>query len=188
MTDDPRLAELEAILRATPVIDVLPHLSNLGLVDCWLAGGAVRNPVWTARFQADLKIKDYDIVFYDLNGDRAQEQAAKDKLQAAFPDCQFDVKNHASFCRWRHNDAHTEPHKSVTDGVSKWLHTATAVGVRLSPSGTFEWLAPHGIDDLWNGIIRPTPAQVANPASAAKADEFLRSCPALRQANPSQHP
>ncbi len=37
----------------------------------------------------------------ELAADRSQELAAKGTLTAQFPDYKFDVKNQASFARWR---------------------------------------------------------------------------------------
>ncbi|MBC6436016.1 hypothetical protein FM036_43825, partial [Nostoc sp. HG1] len=44
---------------------------------------------------------------------------------------QFDVKNQASFARWRLG---SRPYTSTEDGITDWLHTATAVA-RISHKG-----------------------------------------------------
>jgi hypothetical protein len=38
---------------------------------------------------------------------------------------------------------------------------------------------PYGLDDLFNGIIRPTPAHLHNPDAESKAAWFLQKCPCL---------
>jgi hypothetical protein len=178
---------LQKILVDSPVGAVLPAIALLNLPNWWLAGGAVRNTVWRSLFGNDcqLVINDFDIAFFDalgdseallLSADRSQELTAKAILTAQFPDYKFDVKNQASFARWRPG---RRPYSSTEDGVTDWLHTATAVGVRLDEQGQWQLFTPYGLDDLFNGIIRPTPAHLHNPDAESKAASFLQKCPCL---------
>jgi len=112
-----------------------------------------------------------------VDSDRSQELTAKASLTAQFPDYKFDVKNQASFARWRPG---RRPYSSTEHGVTDWLHTATAVGVRLDEQGQWQLFTPYGLDDLFNGIIRPTPAHIHNPDAESKATSFLQRCPCLR--------
>lgn len=172
--------QLRQILAASPVGEVLPAIAAVGLPDWWLAGGAVRNTVWRALFgpECGLRIKDFDVAFFDAAGDRAQELAAKAQLSAQFPQYEFDVKNQASFAVWR---AGRQTYTSSEDGVANWLHTATAVGVRIDGAGQWQVFAPYGLDDLFQGIIRPSPAHTANPDAQQKGEGFLAKCPMLKQ-------
>ncbi|MBW4680889.1 MAG: nucleotidyltransferase family protein [Microcoleus vaginatus WJT46-NPBG5] len=172
---------LQKILVDSPVGVVLPAISLLNLPNWWLAGGAVRNTVWKSLFgdECQLIINDFDIAFFDALGDRDQELAAKATLTAQFPDYKFDVKNQASFARWR---AGSRVYNSTEDGVSDWLHTATAVGVRLDEQGQWQFFTPYALDDIFNGIIRPTPAHLHNRNAENKAASFLQKCPCLRLA------
>lgn len=158
-------------------------MAQLNLPAWWLAGGAVRNTVWQSLFGAEcaLTINDFDLAFFDQDGNRAQELAAKAYLAAQFPDYVFDVKNQASFARWRSG---RRPYSSTEDGIADWLHTATAVGVRCNTAGCWEFFTPYGLDDLFNGMVRPTPAHTHNPDAAQKAASFLQRCACLRSASP----
>jgi hypothetical protein len=169
---------LQTVLADTPIGIVLPAIAQLNLPNWWLAGGAVRNSVWRSIFgyTCALVINDFDIAFFDEGGDRSQELAAKAKLTQEFPNYQFDVKNQASFARWRPG---RRPYTSTEDGVQDWLHTATAVGVRINAQGRWEFFTPYGLDDLFGGIIRPTPAHINNPDAHHKASAFLAKCPHL---------
>ncbi|BAY99507.1 hypothetical protein NIES37_34900 [Tolypothrix tenuis PCC 7101] len=172
---------LQMILADSPVGIILRAIAQLNLPDWWLAGGAVRNTVWRAIFGNDcaLVIKDFDIAFFDIQGNRSQELTAKAILQEQFPNQEFDVKNQASFARWRDGE---RTYNSTEDGISQWLHTATAVGVRLNAQGEWEFFTPYGLDDLFNGIIRPTPVNVDNNNARQKASSFLQKCPYLQLA------
>ncbi|MBW4616910.1 MAG: nucleotidyltransferase family protein [Desmonostoc vinosum HA7617-LM4] len=170
---------LQMILADTPIGIVLPAIAQLSLPNWWLAGGAIRNTVWRSIFGNDceLFIKDFDIAFFDQAGNRSQELAAKASLTEQFPNDLFDVKNQASFARWRPGD---RPYTSTEDGIKEWLHTATAVGVRLDTQGQWQFFTPYGLDDLFNGIIRPTPTHIHNQDAHNKASGFLQKCSCLR--------
>ena len=180
-SDSALARRLVEIIDAAGMRDILRAIRDERLPDWWLAGGAVRNTVWRALFPKDctLGIKDFDIAFFEADSGREREQAAKANLSQRFPDQQFDVKNQASFGVWR--EWHFQ-FDSTEDGISHWLHTATAVGVRVNADDEMEIFAPYGLDDLFNGIIRPTPYVAGSQASADKGAEFLKKCPSLREA------
>ncbi|MGB3637261.1 MAG: nucleotidyltransferase family protein [Rivularia sp. (in: cyanobacteria)] len=173
------VVRLQNILADSPVGDVLPAISQVNLPNWWLAGGALRNTVWRSIFGEDcqLFIKDFDIAFFDENGSRNQELAAKAILTNLFPDYLFDIKNQASFARWRSGK---KTFISTEDGIKNWLHTTAAIGVRLDNLGEWEFFTPYGLEDLFNGIVRATPANVDNPDAQRKADGYLQKCPCLR--------
>lgn len=170
---------LKAMLAESVVGIVLPDIAQLNLPNWWLAGGAVRNTVWCELFshECSLFIDDFDIAFFDPTGDRSQELAAKVTLNANFPKYKFDMKNQASFGNWRKGN---KTFSSAEDGISNWLHTATAVGVKLDEQGEWKFFAPYGLDDLFAGIIRPTPVHVNNPKAKIKAASFLEHCSHLK--------
>ena len=177
--DSELAARLEKIILDSSVGDVLPAIRDVALPESWLAGGAVRNTVWKALYgdKCQLGIKDFDVVFFDVSGDRQQERAAKAQLELRFPNQEFDVKNQASFGVWR---PWRMSFTSTADGIAHWLHTATAVGVRLNEKGELEILAPHGLTDLFTGVVRPCPSNLNNPEAVAKALTFQAGCPALQ--------
>jgi uncharacterized protein len=170
---------LQILLENSPIKTILPAITELNLPDWWLAGGAVRNTIWHSIFGQDcaLFIKDFDIAFFDEQGTRSQELAAKATLTNQFPDYQFDVKNQANFARWRPGRT---TYTSTQDGITNWLHTATAVGVKLDTQRQWQFFTPYGLDDLFAGVIRPTPTHINNPDAQNKAAEFLQKCPCLR--------
>ena len=173
--------QLQSILIDSQVGAVLPAISQLNLPDWWLAGGALRNTVWRSIFGENCKlfINDFDIAFFDETADRNQELAAKATLNNLFPDYLFDIKNQASFARWRSGK---KTYTSTEDGIKNWLHTTAAIGVRLGNQGQWEFFTPYGLDDLFNGIIRPTPPNIDNPDARRKADGYLQKCPCLQLA------
>lgn len=45
------------------------------------------------------------------------------------------------------------------EAIAAWVETATAVAVRLSSNDEVEMLAPHGVADLVQLVLRPTPTR-----------------------------
>ena len=170
--------DLRAIFTTEEFLPVLRAIRALRLPDWWLAGGAVRNTVWCKLFpnECALTIKDFDIAFFDREGRREQEVAARDALLKEFPHWIFDVKNQASFGDWR---PWHFTFWSSGDGIAHWLHTATAVGIRLNDADEIEIFKPYGLDDLFGGVIRPTWYNADAEAAELKKLDFLQKCPRL---------
>src|SRR5262249_29254616 len=62
----------------------------------------------------------------------------------------------------------SEPaYHDTADAIARWPETATAVAARSS-NGRVELLAPHGVDDLVQMTVRPT------PAFASRQEEYIR--------------
>jgi len=74
------------ILADTRIDIVLRAIAQLNLPNWWLAGGAVRNTVWHSIFGENcrLGIKDFDIAFFDIEGNRSQELAERRLSQNNF--------------------------------------------------------------------------------------------------------
>jgi hypothetical protein len=50
----------------------------------------------------------------------------------------------------------------------------------MTKQGEWQFFTPYGLDDLFKGIIRPTPIHIHNPDADQKAASFLQKCPCLR--------
>lgn len=157
----------------------LIDIRDLDLPDWWVAGGAVRTTVWCHLYRSDcnLKIKDIDVIFFDEKTARETELAAKEKLSMIHQNWFFDVKNQSSFGVWRN-----WPWKftDTIDGIAHFLHTATAVGVKLDRQGILQIAQPYGLDDLFSGVIRRTPFRQEDGAAQRKQLEYMNGCCRLR--------
>jgi hypothetical protein len=151
-----RCAELQALIALDASrLRVLELVRELGLPDCWVAAGFVRNCVWDhlhGRPSSPLP-QDIDVIWY------APEQAVPERdaalelaLQGRDGALAWSVKNQARM-HLRNGD---EPYRSACDAMRHWPETATAVGVRLNDSGDIEVAAPLGLDDLFDLRVRPT--------------------------------
>jgi hypothetical protein len=137
------------------MLRILQAVETLGLPDCWIGAGFIRNAVWDAlsgRPQAS-SWDDVDVIYFcqgDLSADR--DQAIEDALQAMRPDVKWSVKNQARM-HIRNNDrAYTD----TEDALRHWAERCTAIAARRS-GHSVELLAPFGVDDLLSMVVRPTP-------------------------------
>ena len=144
----------------------LRAVAALGLPDCWIGAGFVRNRVWDALcgFAFDTNPPaDLDVVWFDPARASVAEDAAQEaRLHALLPGPDWSVKNQARMhLRNRHR-----PYTSTADALAHWLETATGVAARLTPQGV-EVMAPHGLADLLSLTLRPSPDALADPARLA---------------------
>lgn len=169
---------LTEIIEGSDWYRTLTDIRDLNLPDWWVAGGAVRTTAWKYLFKNDchLKIKDIDLIFFDTNTGRETEQAAKEKLSTIHPDWVFDVKNQSSFGNWR-NWPWT--FSDTVDGIAHFLHTATAVGVKIDERGVLCIAQPYGLEDLFSGCIRRTPFRQEDGAAERKQLEYMDGCSKL---------
>jgi hypothetical protein len=160
--------EIEAFIARQPeMVQLLHAVDALGLPDCWIGAGFVRNAVWDAlhgRAPDCTLLNDVDVVFHD----RADPAAVRDRvlearLAAHVAGVPWSVKNQARM----HTRNHEAPYVDTADALARWPETATAVAVRPA-NGAVELLAPHGIGDLIGLLVRPTPAFMSRRDQVAR--------------------
>ena len=153
--------------RHADMIKLLRAVDELALPDCWIGAGFIRNAVWDALHGREPNcalLNDVDVVFFEpTDATAARDEALEAKLSARCPNVPWSVRNQA-----RMHVRNNEPAYPDTAGaIARWPETATAVAARLS-KGRVELLAPHGVDDLVQLIVRPTPAFIL------RLEEFAR--------------
>ena len=157
-----RLLDLRTLLAADRTrMRILDIVAGLGLPDCWVAAGYVRNAVWDHLhgYPVAPPRGDIDVVWHDRTAiDPAFDGVLEARLRARDATLDWSVKNQARM-HLRNGDA---PYVSATEAMRHWPETATAVGVRLSASGVIEVAAPFGLDDLFSLVVRPTPRFMAD--------------------------
>jgi hypothetical protein len=136
---------------------LLQPVAALGLADCWIGAGLIRNAVWDHLHGLPVEPKagsDVDVAYCD-HGDASLERdlAIERRLLDTFPRVPWSVHNQARMHE-RNGDA---PYRDTADAISCWPETATAVAARILGDDV-EVIAPHGVDDLIGMIVRPSPA------------------------------
>ena len=75
----------------------------------------------------------------------------------------MDVKNQAAVHLWFHEvfGHRVEPLTSIEHAVSTWPEPATCVAVRLRADERLDIVAPLGLADLFDMVVRRNPARVS---------------------------
>ena len=146
--------ELTDIIKSDQLLmSILKAVQVLQLNDCWVAAGVIRNKVWDYLHNVHTEINDIDVIYFDeFDSSIGKEKALESKLREIMPDQPWSVKNQARM----HIKNKLSPYGSSFDGVAHFPETPTAIAVRLN-NNHIEILAPYGLTDLFEGIVRPTP-------------------------------
>ena len=135
---------------------LLDIVRSLGLPNCWIAAGFIRNMVWDRLHQCINSpiASDVDVIWYDPSRpDADTDRDIEALLRNTEPLIDWSVKNQARM-HLRNNDA---PYDSATDAMRHWPETATAIAARRSGLAGCDISAPFGLKDLITLQLRPTP-------------------------------
>lgn len=152
---------LRSLLRADDALMAqLRAVRALGLASWCIGAGAVRNRVWDARFGQGTPATDVDVAYFDArpwSPDRDDRLAAR--LAQALPGVPWEVVHQGHVHRWSSGrlGRPVAPFASLEEGLSSWPETATAVGVALRGDDTLDIVAPLGLADLMDGVLRRNP-------------------------------
>ncbi len=176
-----RSSAVAALLAADPArMQALAAVRALDLPDAWIGAGFIRNAVWDALHGIAPRpfAGDVDVVWFNpARADAATDAALATRLPPGLP---WSVTNQARM-HARHGDA---PYRDTADAMRRWPETATAVAARLDAAGRVGILAPHGLDDLFALLLRPTPGREAAFAARLAAKPWRAEWPRLRIAPP----
>ncbi|WP_052703038.1 nucleotidyltransferase family protein [Paenibacillus beijingensis] len=131
----------------------LQLVRQLDLPNWCIAAGYVRNFVWDYLhgYPNRTPLNDVDVLYYDQD-DLSEETEKKFEvlLKNQLQDYNWSIKNQARM----HVRNHENPYMSVTDAMKRWPETATAVGIHIDKKNNLEITAPHGLNDLFDMVIR----------------------------------
>jgi uncharacterized protein len=189
MVEASQVAELDRLLRASPVVGpLLDALPAWRLPDCYVGAGAVAQTVWNAAHGYDLGdgIKDADIVYFDPGDLSAEsEKRAEDLVARSVPSLgvEVDLTNEARVHLWyeRRFGVPLEPYGSSEAAIATWPTTAASIGVRPA-AGAGDGLAvcaPYGLRDLFALVVRPNKTLVTEAVYTAKAARWRATWPRL---------
>lgn len=118
--------------------EILTILASLGLKDCWLAAGTLRNFIWNTLSNRDGfdHQSDVDVVFFDPSVSEEEATVIQNKLNKTYPQYDWEVKNQAYM---HQHSPGTAPYQSARDAVSKYPETCTANAARLLEDSTIEF-------------------------------------------------
>jgi hypothetical protein len=148
------------------LMQALRAVRALGLQSWCISAGAIRGLVWDHLhgFEVQSNVPDVDVVFFDPeNCSPRYEEQLKRLLGQALPAVDWDVVNQAAVHHWfqAHLSKTVPPLTSLEEGIASWPEYATCVGVFLAADETVQVVAPHGLEDLFNMVVRRNPTRVS---------------------------
>ncbi|USX14517.1 nucleotidyltransferase family protein [Oxalobacteraceae bacterium OTU3CAMAD1] len=144
----------------------LGTVRDLKLPSWCIGAGAVRNLVWDALhdYSTPSQLPDVDVAYFDAS-DLAPDTDAdlQRRLHEATPGIPWEVTNQAGVHRWfeAYFGHAVEPLASLPEAVASWPEYATSVGLCLNPDDSIDVIAPHGLNDLFNCVVRRNPTRVS---------------------------
>jgi len=163
------LAALTALISQNPAAMVaLEAVRDVGPTGAYIAAGFVRNRYWDSLYDPApaAAASDLDVVYFDRDYCmKTRDMAFEASLRLKAPGLDWEVRNQARM----HEFGGYPPFGSLEDALRHWAETATGIGVRLGGAGELEWIAAFGFDDLFDHILRITPAMKANDPGGFQA-------------------
>jgi uncharacterized protein len=143
------------------MMDILRDAQGLHLPDWMIGAGFLRNKVWDYLHNMAREVpdtRDIDLVYFNAQDASVEKDKKLSRRMSGVSDLEWDIKNQA-YMHLRHG--REKPYKNTVDALSEWVETATCVAVNLKHDEP-KIVAPYGIDDLVNLVIRPVPTQRKN--------------------------
>jgi len=167
--------------------EILRSVESMGLADCWVGAGFVRNAVWDHLhgYAESTPLNDIDVAYYDASANLSQDRLVETRLNASnVTNARFSVKNQVHMNERNHH----APYHGTLDAISRWTECCTCVAARLTGK-RLEVFAAFGWSDLFDMIIRPNETSSENCArvrARVSAKGWLQTWPKLRLATGSE--
>lgn len=174
---------LDLIARDAWMMDVLKTARSLGLPDWMIGAGFIRNKVWDhlhGYVNAEVPTADIDLIYFDPENLSEEREKEYDAFLRQKMNVTWSTKNQA---RMHEKHGRADAYKNTEEALSEWVETPTCVAVRLEEDNTLTLHAPHGITDLVNLTVRPSPAFVSDLDTfwyRIKSKEWEKKWPKLR--------
>ena len=148
----------------------------------YVGGGIIRNLIWDKqhKYKIQTPLDDIDIIYFDKSDiSKQKDEEWEKKISSLLPNIDWSVKNQARM-HTVNNDAE---YKNITEAVSKWPETASAILVKKDCFGCYKIIAPHGYKDLFSLYLRPTPTfknKTSRIVDRCKAKKWKEKWPNLK--------
>ena len=165
------------------LMNILKKARDLNLPDWYIGAGAIRNTVWNHLHSKSgiPPIGDIDLIYYDGKDIAGKKEKEAEKiLHKSMSLFKWEVVNQATAHRFNKGRAKAS---SSCNAISHWIETPTCVGVRLEKDDSFTICAPHGLEDLFNLIVRPTTIASQNLLrynKRIKENNWIKNWPKLK--------
>ncbi len=180
--------ELIRLIKASPWFMLVLETVRACNPPDWLVGsGAIRNLVWDHlhQYQALTPLADIDVIFFDPQDVRPErDRIVQQQLAQRLPDVIWEATNQAAVHLWYEEvfGFSVPALHSSEEGVGTWPETATSIAVRLLSNDQILVVAPCGLSDLFNMVLRRNPCRVTREQFIQRlhSKEILRKWPRVQ--------
>ena len=127
---------------------------------------------------------DVDIVYFDEELSEEKELDTSKKIAEAIGHSTYslDIINEARVHLWYEErfGFPIQAYTSTEAAISTWPTTATAIAVSLDEKGQLQVFSPYGLDDLFEGIIRPNKKMITEEIYDQKVAKWTKKWPELK--------
>ncbi len=174
---------VDVLGRNETFVEVVGGAEALGLPQWYLTAGCVVQTVWNHVTGRPLTygIKDYDLFYFDAADlSWAAEDVAIRAGAEIFGGLPVEIRNEARVHLWYEDrfGAPCPPYTSTEAAIDSFAATTCCVGVRVE-AGEWRVYAPHGLEDVFDLVIRPNPVLAPERVYAAKTKRWLEFWPEL---------
>ncbi len=145
-------------------MSALKAVEEVGPAKAYIAAGFIRNRYWDSLYAgvASEHDADIDVVYFDRTAvEKSRDIGYEQVLEHHSPTGMWQVRNQARM----HMFGNHPPFTDLSGALCHWAETATTVGLRLTQAGDFQIIAPFGLDDLYDHILRITPSMKQHDAA-----------------------
>ena len=138
------------------MMEIISTASAINLPQWIIGAGFVRNKVWdylSGNIRQTVDTRDIDLVYFDPHGNNEESDNILSEQLTKKTGVTWEVVNQCYAHKWNN----IPPYTSTEDAISKWPETVTAIGVTQDMNNELRLIAPYGVEDLVNYVIRPTP-------------------------------
>ena len=158
---------------------MVERLPALGLADAWVTGGCIAQTWWNvaAGREPTAGVRDYDLFYWDADTSWAAEDRVIRDAAALFGDLPVEPRNQARVHLWfeARFGAPCPALPSASAGIDRFLFPA----IRLGVDAGWRLYAPHGLDEVVAGRLRPDPAMPRLDQARPKAADYRARYPEL---------
>ena len=166
---------------------ILDRLDALQAPDAWLVAGCLYQTVWNSLSDRPVteNIKDYDIFYFDAGDTSYEAEDIVIKRAAALfrdLDIEVEVRNQTRVHLWyeKRFGYPRAPLESSLEGIAGFLVRGTCVAITTDGEGGYRAAAPHGLDDMFDGVLRANRPLAERDLYTAKAASYAARWPWLR--------
>jgi hypothetical protein len=180
--------ELIHLIRSTPWLMSILETVRWCNPPEWLVGaGVMRNLVWDHlhQYQTPTPLADVDVIFFDPQDVRPErDRMVQQQLAQQLPRVPWEATNQAAVHLWYEDvfGFSVPALHSSEEAVGTWPETATSVAVRLLATDEISIVAPCGLTDLFNMVVRRNPRRVTREQFVQRlhSKQILRKWPRVQ--------